>query len=176
MENMPVPLIAIILAIAALVFFWLARQQKRNTGMPGGRVIYADTQRWVRVERPLYDPRLRLTGKPDYMVEQDGQVIPVEVKSSHRVTAPYDGHIFQLAAYCMLVESSTGKRPDYGILHYPDRTFAVDFTPALEAEVLKLVAEMQVQANQKNVHRSHQAPQRCAHCGYQSICDQSLRI
>ena len=176
MEQLPVLPIAITLALAALVFLWLARHQKRNTGMPGGRIIYADTQRWVRVERPLYNPRLHLTGKPDYIVDQDGQAIPVEVKTSQRVTAPYDGHTYQLGAYCILIESSTGKRPDYGILHYPDRTFAVDFTPGLEAEVLDLITDMQDQANQKDVPRSHHAPQRCAHCGYQAICDQSLRI
>jgi CRISPR-associated exonuclease Cas4 len=175
-ERLPSLPLALLLTIAALVFFWLARRQKHKSGLPAGRVIYTDTQGWMRVERPLYNSELNLTGKPDYLVEQQGQLIPVEVKSSRRVSAPYDAHINQLGAYCLLVESSYGKRPPYGILRYPDKTFAIDFTPALEARVLSLVAEMHARSRAKNINRSHESPQRCARCGYRLLCGQALRI
>ena len=66
---------------------------------------------------------LGLVGKPDYLVESAGQLIPVEVKSTRNSNAPYDAHIFQLAAYCLLVQRQLGKRPPYGILHYANRTY-----------------------------------------------------
>jgi CRISPR-associated exonuclease Cas4 len=176
MDQPTILLVSVFLVIAAVVLMRLARQQKRKTGLPRGRIIYSDTQGWVRLERPLFDPELNLTGKPDYLVEHNGQVIPVEVKSSRGVIAPYDAHIYQLAAYCLLVMRHYGKRPGYGILHYPDKTFQIDFSNALEAEVTALVADMRSRDGVKNLDRSHQLPQRCSHCGYRFVCDQVLRI
>ena len=167
--------LALIALLLSLILFWVSRQQRRHTGLPGGRVIYADTRAWGKpVEKPLYDAYLGLTGKPDYLVQDGNQLIPVEVKSTHVSDAPYDSHILQLAAYCMLVERCLGKRPQYGILHYPRRTFAIDFTSEVESTVMRLLLEMQ--ANRKDIPRSHESPPRCTRCGFRSVCDQALRI
>jgi CRISPR-associated exonuclease Cas4 len=115
-----------------------------------------------------------LTGKPDYLVEEGDQIIPVEVKSTNVTDAPYDSHIYQLASYCMLVERTFGKRPRYGILHYPRRTFAIDFTPELESSVMRILMEML--ESRRDFPRSHNSPQRCARCGFRSVCDQALGI
>jgi CRISPR-associated exonuclease Cas4 len=176
MPQLPFLPLAIFLAVISLLFFWLAGRQRRKTNLPGGQVIYIDTQGWMKIEKPLYDPGLGLTGKPDYIVEKNQQLIPVEVKTSRGVTAPYDGHIYQLAAYGVLVEKHYGKRPRYGILRYPDRTFAVDFTADLEAKVREVIGDMHAKVSTKSINRSHQSPQRCTHCGFRSMCDQSLRI
>ena len=176
MDQLPVLPLAILLFFAALVLFFMARRPHRQTGLPTGRLIYTDTQGWLKVEKPLYSSELNLTGKPDYLVEQQGQLIPVEVKSSRRVTAPYAAHVNQLIAYCLLVESCYGRRPPYGILRYPDKSFAIDFTPELESGVRSLLQEMQSRVSAKNVNRSHQSPERCAGCGYRHVCDQALRI
>jgi CRISPR-associated exonuclease Cas4 len=176
MDHLPVLPLAVLLFFAALVFFFLARRQQHKSGLPAGRVIYTDTQGWLKVEKPLYSSELNLTGKPDYLVELQGQLIPVEVKSSRHVTAPYAAHVNQLIAYCLLVESCYCQRPPYGILRYPDKTFAIDFTPGLEDRVLSLLQEMQSQVSANNIDRSHQSPERCTGCGYRYLCDQALRI
>ncbi|MBN2147078.1 MAG: Dna2/Cas4 domain-containing protein [Anaerolineales bacterium] len=168
--------LAVFLFVLALAFLWLAARQRKAAGLPGGRVIYADSSKWRPADKPLTDTVLGLTGKPDYLVEQGNQIIPVEVKSTTIGQSPYDSHIFQLGAYCMLVERVYGRRPPYGILHYPNRTFAIDFTSELESAVMNLVWEMQGQSRSKALDRSHEAPERCAHCGFRSTCDQALRI
>ena len=168
--------LSIVFLLAAVILFVLAAQQKRQAGIPTGRVIYSDTRQWGKVEKPLYDQNLRLTGKPDYLVEQGKQVIPVEVKSGKAPQAPFESHIYQLAAYCLLVEHVYGKRPAAGIIHYPSRTFAVDFTPILEENVKAIIQEMQGKTARSRVDRSHEEPKRCQNCGYLSVCDQSLRI
>jgi CRISPR-associated exonuclease Cas4 len=167
--------LAIILALIAILFLWLAKRQQLRTGMPGGRVIYADTRGWQPVEEPLYAADLGLTGRPDYLVEQGGRLVPVEVKSTRIEASPYDTHIYQLAAYCLLVERVYKTRPRYGILHYPNRTFRIDFTNELEAAVLSLIDEIRTQERRKDVPRSHDQPARCAHCGFSTVCDQRLR-
>ncbi|HEX9090399.1 MAG TPA: Dna2/Cas4 domain-containing protein, partial [Anaerolineales bacterium] len=123
-----------------------------------------------------FDPDLKLTGKPDYLVQQGNQIIPVEVKSRPAPQTPYDSHIYQLAAYCILVAFQYDHRPTYGIIHYSNRTFAVDFTPALESATNSIIQEMQGKTIRSQVDRSHDNPRICQHCGYRSYCDQSLRI
>ena len=43
----------------------------------------------------------------------------------------------ELAAYCYLVSKTTSERPPYGLLNYRNRTFSIDFTPALEQKLLE---------------------------------------
>jgi CRISPR-associated exonuclease Cas4 len=161
------------LAVAVLLLL-VAQRRRQAAGLPAGRVVYSDTRAWQRVESPLFDPQSRLTGRPDYLVELKGQIIPVEVKSSQAPASPYESHMLQLAAYCRLVEAVYGKRPAYGLVHYPDRTFEVDYTPQLETYLLDLLEEMRQCNTSADASRSHDSAQRCQGCGYRSICDQKL--
>jgi len=124
------------LLLVALILFWHSNRQLRRAGLPGGRIIYTDTRGWGKLEKPLIYAPLELTGKPDYLVEKEGSIIPVEVKSGRAPAVPYDSHIYQLAAYCLLVEMTFGKQPAYGIPHYTNRDFAIDYSSELEASLL----------------------------------------
>jgi len=166
--------LAIALLLLALLLLWISRKSQAQTGLPGGRVIYTDTRGWGKVEKPFYDAAVGLTGKPDYLVEEGSNIIPVEVKSTYQSETPYDSHIYQLAAYCLLVKQATGKRVPYGILHYPNRNYAIDYTPALENALLDLLARMRLHNERSEVARSHSIPARCMRCGYRAMCDQRL--
>jgi len=164
------------LLVCGIAIFLLRRSDKnlRDIGLPAGRIIFTDTKGWGKVETPLYDPLLRLTGKPDYLVEQNEYLLPVEIKSSSAPARLYEGHLYQLAAYCLLVERTKGKRPPYGILRYRDRSFSIDFTQEFEADLLDLLARMRASERRAKADRSHQESERCAHCGYRQICDQKI--
>ena len=166
--------IALVLIFIAIILFWQSNRQRQAAGLPGGRVIYTDTRGWDKLEKPLFYAALELTGKPDYLVEQNGQIIPVEVKSGRAPEAPYDSHIYQLASYCLLVEKTYGKRPPYGIIHYETRDFAVDYTQELEQSLLELLTEMKRDQHENNIPRSHEQPARCKRCGFRKVCDQKL--
>ena len=165
---------ALILLAVALLLFWQSDKKRKQTGLPGGRVIYTDTRGWGTVDKPFYDPKLRLTGKPDYLVERGGQIIPVEVKSGQAPKAPYDSHIYQLASYCLLVERKMGRRPPYGIIHYENRDFAIDYTSELEASLLEILDKMRRDERSPDVACSHTSAARCRGCGYREICSQRL--
>ncbi len=137
-------------------------------------MIYIDHHQFGEVETPLYDPILNLTGKPDYLVESGEGIIPVEVKSGRIKTAPFDSHIYQLAAYCLLVERTFGGRPPYGILHYSNRDIAIDYTPELEQRLIDVVREIHAISRRKGVDRSHQSSNRCRSCGFNTVCEQAL--
>jgi CRISPR-associated exonuclease Cas4 len=167
--------LSLFLFLLALILFWQSSRQRQEAGLPGGRVIYTDTRAWgAPLEQPLYNKEIGVAGKPDYLVEQKGQIIPIEVKSGRAPEAPYDSHIYQLAAYCLLVEKTYSKRPPYGIIHYPTRDFAVDYTPALESALLDLLAEIRRDENRVEVNCSHAEPARCRRCGFCFSCDQKL--
>jgi len=165
---------ALFLILIAFIFFWQSSRQRKAAGLPGGRVIYTDTHGWNKLEKPLFNAALGLTGKPDYLVQQNGQIIPVEVKSGRAPDAPYDSHIYQLASYCLLVEKTYGKRPPYGIIHYEGRDFAVDYTQELENSLLDLLAEMKRDEAKDDVSRSHEQASRCKRCGFRDVCDQKV--
>jgi len=166
---------ALCFILFAIILFWQSGRAQKASGLPGGRVIYTDTRAWgSKVEKPLYDGTLGLTGKPDYLVEKNGRYIPVEVKSGRAPRAPYDAHIYQFASYCLLVEKSMGSRPPYGIIHYEDRDFAVDYTHELENALLDILADMRRDERRDEIARSHENGARCAKCGFRNVCDQKL--
>lgn len=169
-------MLAIVLIVLALLVWFLAARAQRATGLPAGRVVYTDAGGWGRLEKPLFSQALHLTGKPDYLVRGDrGHYIPVEVKSSRAPAGgPYPAHIYQLAAYCALVAEAYDQRPTHGLIKYADKTFSVDYTPALEAELLELLDSIRADSEADEVARSHTVPARCAACGFREVCDESL--
>lgn len=164
-----------LLATSGLAALYWARRQRERTGLPRGRVVYADTGAWERCEKPLFSKRLMLTGKPDYLVEERGRMIPVEVKSAPAPSIPHRSHVLQLAAYCLLVEEEYGQAPPYGIIKYRDRALALDYSPHLRAELLGTLARMRHDLAADEVAPSHSDPNRCRGCGYQAECSLAIR-
>lgn len=164
-----------ILLLLTLAVGWWARRLMQQAGLPAGSVIYADDGAWFPNDTPLFARDLRLVGKPDYLVQQhDGSIIPVEVKAKEAPAEPHEGHVLQLAAYCMLVEQQFGVRPAYGILQYRDVAFAIDYTEDMEEDLLNLLAEMREVMMANDADRDHNDWRRCARCGLQNACFQRL--
>jgi CRISPR-associated exonuclease Cas4 len=149
--------------------------RRGRSGFPRGQVVYIDSARLEAPASIFSDAALGLSGRPDYLIRHRRQVIPVEAKSSLAPDQPYEGHILQLAAYCRLVQSSTGRRPSHGIIHYRDRSFRIDNTPALQRSLISLLQEIQSIGDTKPA-RSHNHAARCRACSFQAHCDQGLRV
>jgi CRISPR-associated exonuclease Cas4 len=141
-------------------------------------LVYADTTRWRPVERPLFSRVYLLTGRPDYLMQVGRDLIPVEVKSGHAPPeGPYTAHILQLAAYCLLVEETYERRPPHGVILYAaeaDQAFEIDYTSALEEELLAILDEMRQALVEGDAPRDHDHVARCRACNYRGGCDQSL--
>jgi CRISPR-associated exonuclease Cas4 len=168
------PALAGLLLVLGLGLLWLAQRDRARTGVPQGRVVAADVGDWQRLDRPLFSRRYQLTGRPDYIVADGADLIPVEVKSRPAPRWPYDSHVLQLAAYCLLTGESAGRRPPYGILRYADRTIEIDYTRDLEEELLAVLETMRADLSAGDAPRDHDDPRRCAGCGYRDRCDEAL--
>jgi len=172
--SLGLALLALFLALLALATWLWARRLRRQSGLPLGQLLYADTGTWKQPEQPLFSTHYQLTGKPDYLVEESGHVIPVEVKSSPRPSSPYFSHQLQLAAYCLLVEDTYGQEPPYGVLKYRDGTVTVNYTPALRSALLATLHAMRRDYSARQVSRSHERPARCRACGQRAQCGMNL--
>jgi CRISPR-associated exonuclease Cas4 len=167
--------VSLILILVGRFLVVRATKMLHDSGLPSGRIIYVDTDdAWRPTDKPLYSTTHNLTGKPDYLVETSAGVIPVEVKSSRAPAVPYLGHILQLAAYCLLVEETTGQTPPHGWLRYADALFEVDFTPDLRRELLDTMADMRQARQANNVQRDHEQPNKCRACGFFEVCGDAL--
>ena len=172
--NLWIGLALFLLAAGVVAVVW-SRRARQATGLPTGRVVYADTSRWQRAERPLFSRQHRLTGKPDYLVREGRAIIPVEIKSSRAPAGgPRESHILQLAAYCLLVEETEGVRPAYGIVKYADEAFRVDNTPALRRALMETLDTMRRDLTRGGAQRSHSDPARCRRCGVLAACGERL--
>lgn len=174
--------ISFLLLVIALLLFWWGNRQKKESGLPQGKVVALDLHDNQRTQAPLFSPRYLLTGKPDYLLRRGREWIPVEVKTVSQFRQPYEGHIYQLFAYCLLIEEQYGLRPRYGYLHYRNRsqaervntTFQIEFTAEMRERLLALLSRMRQAEQRGDVPRSHQESARCRGCGYNAICDQKL--
>ena len=163
------------LFLAAALLLRGSSAGRAASGVPAGEIIYADDDAWHPQRDPLRIDDLRLIGKPDYLVRQrDGQLIPVEVKSGRAPAAPHEGHVLQLAAYCLLVAENFGTRPDHGIIQYEDDAFAIEYTAEMEETLLDLLADMRADLFANDMERSHESPARCRRCAVREACDVRL--
>lgn len=140
--------------------------------MPEGTTIYEDVQE--RRGELLISHRYGLKGHPDFLFEQNGQIIPVEAKTGRTPTHPFPNHVMQLIIYCVLVEDNYGVRPPYGVIRYPEKQFIVDFTPEQEAALAQILTDMRQKSLLHDVHRSHNNARLCATCGFRKYCDEQL--
>src|SRR5688572_539279 len=96
---------ALLLLAIGMILLSVSRRFGRKSGLPQGEVIYEDAS--GQATEQFISKRLLMAGKPDYLMkDRNGDLIPVEVKSSNapRAGRPYESHLMQLAAYFLLLE------------------------------------------------------------------------
>ena len=167
-------LVALLLAVAGAILIAWSRRQRLRTGLPLGEVVYADTGTWRRCTAPLFSARYGLAGKPDYLIREDGRIVPVEVKPGRDVAEPYESDILQLAAYCVLVEETFGAQPPYGYLQYRRRTFRIEYSRQVREQLQSTLQHMRHDMGGRDVAPSHEEPRRCLHCGHRQHCEKQL--
>lgn len=171
----PLTLILGVVFLLAMLVWAHACRRILQSGVPDGRVVYQDTDRRRAIERPLVSLRYGLTGKPDYLVQAAGGLIPVELKSRGcPPSGPYVSEAAQLTAYCVLVEDSLGETPSHGIIQYADRGWPIRYTLEGRKRLLQILNEIREARNSRTVHRDHKLARRCRACGYRTVCDEAL--
>ncbi len=115
-----------------------------------------------------------LRGRPDFVLEGEDGVIPVEVKTGRKPRGPLFSHILQVTAYCFLVEEAYERRPPYGLLRYGDTVHEIEYTDELRNLLLSKLEEMRVVADTGEAHRNHNRPGKCTNCSRRHACPERL--
>jgi CRISPR-associated exonuclease Cas4 len=158
-----------LLAVAlVLIGVGAAALRRRSEALRWGAPVAFDDG--ARPPVDLYDARLGLAGRPDEIRRTGGGLsVPVEVKTRR---APqrgvYPSHRVQVEAYALLLETTTGRAPAYGIVSYGDGVSrAVPWNAAARQEVLATLALVRGPYD----GRATPTPGKCAGCRWRERCD-----
>ncbi len=140
--------------------------------MTQGELVYIDSDR--AKPKLFVSRRYGLSGRPDAVVLEGGEHIPVEVKTGRTPKGPLFSHILQIAAYCLLLEEEYGKAPPHGVIRYEDASHDIEYNEDLKQLVLGKVGEMRACIDRGEAHRNHNRPGKCLHCSRRSMCPERL--
>lgn len=170
------PTIILALVFLAGTTFVVARRIQKHVGIPWSHDIRADVDGALSHIPLMVDDELQLVGKPDYIIKRGAHLIPIEVKPLRRAKRPFESDIYQLLAYCLLIERTYGRRPPYGLLRYATQTFRIDYDDDMAASVIDIIMQMHVLHDESDVERNHNSVSRCRGCGFWQKCEQSLVV
>ncbi|MDH3365780.1 MAG: CRISPR-associated protein Cas4 [Thermoplasmata archaeon] len=115
-----------------------------------------------------------ISGRPDYVIKLGDHLIPVEVKKGRTPQGPLFSHIIQIAAYCLLIEETTGNPPPYGIVRYPEQEHEIEYNEDMKRVLLEKAKEIRRALSGGDVHRNHKRPGKCRSCSRRSVCPERL--
>jgi len=125
----------------------------------------------------LKSKRHNLAGRPDYIIKNEENRIPVEVKTGRMPKAPFFSHVLQIGSYCLLVEEMFKTKPPYGEIRYgfKNKSHKVDWDSKLKNIVIEKLDEMNdILAGRAKAHRNHKRPGKCRNCSRRKGCPEQL--
>jgi CRISPR-associated exonuclease Cas4 len=175
---LPIGLALFLIALTLFLLLineWRAQRQHQvqehyeALDLPEGELVYEDAN---GQGEPLVSHQFPLTGKPDYILQlPDGRPLPIELKLGvYNAQAPYNNHVIQLAAYCLILEDYFVKPPTHGLLRYADRDFTIEYTSPLRRKVIRLLDEMRSVNEAEPPFLEKQRASKCRACTFQAIC------
>ena len=144
---------------------------KKNYKIQQGTITYSDLNKPAKA---LFSKKYKIAGKPDYIVKQNKNYLPVELKTGKHAE-PQKNHILQLAAYCQLLEENYGGFVPYGILVYNNSyQYKIPFDPMLRFELENTITKMrQYMISGKSIP-NHNDSRRCISCSMRKYCNKKI--
>ena len=121
----------------------------------------------------LTDKDWGLQGTPDYLLDTPGGPVPVEVKTGHTPSKPYQNHVLQVSCYLRLLEANS-QSPPYGLINYPDGVFRVAWGEPQKADLRSVLDRIEAARRDGKADRDHEQPGRCRGCARRDACEQRL--
>ena len=126
----------------------------------------------------LKSVKFNLAGRPDYLIKDKEQRIPVEVKTGRRPKAPFFSHVLQIGAYCLLSEETFGVKPSHGQIRYgfENEPHEVKWDSDLKGLVNEKLEEMNdILKGKMEAHRNHKRVGKCNNCSRRKGCPERLK-
>ncbi len=156
----------------------ISQRQRQVMGIPNGDVFYQDHDGQPMRAETLTSNRWNLRGRPDCLIRNADEIIPVELKKPARPPARggvYPNHLIQVLAYIVLVREHYGEEAPYGLVLYGEHE-ARKVYPAPEnlAWLESVCGDVRAARKADRVDRSNRQVSRCRGCGMRESCGQSL--
>ena len=150
----------------------LAQIARTKYGATKGEIAYVDHP--AAEAKLLVSEKYGLRGRPDYVIAEGDALIPVEAKTGRTPRGPLFSHILQVAAYCLLVEETSGRAPTHGIIKYEGASHEIEYNADLKKLVIGKLDEMRAALRKGEAHRNHNRPGKCLHCSRREGCPERL--
>jgi CRISPR-associated exonuclease Cas4 len=175
--------IAIAWLIGAVIFLYhglihehFAHKRKEKVSIDKkAEIAYVDSN--VGEGELLVSEKYGLRGRPDAVLKEGEEIVPLEKKTGRIPRGPLFSHIAQIGAYCIILEERHGGVVTHGIVQYNDVKFTVDYDENLKSTVLGLADKIraaEVSTENPPVHRNHNRPGKCIGCSRRSACSEKL--
>ena len=122
----------------------------------------------------LVSEKWGLRGRPDILAEIEGEIVPVEIKSSNKPKVRPFSHVMQLTAYAVLVEEVYGRQVNYGILKYPQGDIQIEIDENIRLTLASMLERMQEVKTSRKAHRNHNNVGKCMGCYRRDKCPEAL--
>lgn len=159
------------------VLFFLSRslsRERRSVGIENESAILAVDGSAVRETREYISPRLKLAGRPDAVLQENGVPIPIEYKPNARKVR--DRYVAQLLVYLRLIEDAHGMHPPHGYLVIGDKAKRIKIQNSKERQQW-LQGELDIMRAVLSEHleaptRPH--PRKCERCPVRDQCPDAM--
>lgn len=171
-----IEVLALLFLIGASVALYLSLTASRRADLKrqehaiNGEIKYVDKDK----PRMLRSARYGIQGRPDFILQVEGEMVPVELKTGRTPRGPLFSHILQVGAYCLMLQEE-GAKVSHGILRYEGIEHEIEFDQQLSGLVVSKVAEMRRLQGTGEVHRNHNRPGKCLSCSRRDACPERLQ-
>jgi CRISPR-associated protein Cas4 len=164
--------LVVLIAVTLLVirsFRKAARKRHRDSGFAMSAVAVAMEGSSIAPAREYISLSQGLAGKPDALVMEGDDILPVERKPLAKKIR--DRYVAQLLVYMRLVEEFEGRRPPRGYLLLGEkcRRIVVENTPSKQEWVQRLIEQMR-QVLDGGEAKATPHPMKCAKCDVRHRC------
>jgi len=164
--------IGLTLILIAKIIKKNVEKTKKKYKIQQGKITYSDLNKPAKC---LFSNKLKISGKPDYIIKRKDKYIPVEFKTGD-YKKPQKNHILQLATYCQLVEDNYKSFVPYGILVYNNKKqYKISYNPQLRFELENTIKQMRSILKTNKIDMNHNSFYRCKNCSMEKYCNIKIK-
>ena len=176
MGFIPFKVVVLLLLLTALIVVWdfIDRARKKLSKRSGldekvSRVSIKGSDEFPN--KNLKSEKYSLTSHPDAIVEEDGELIPVDRQPATNKVK--DRHVIKLMTHLVIMEENNRKKPPYGILIMGQdaRSVKIAFTEEKKQWIMGMLAEMNKILSKQSSAIAAPELFKCKNCDVKKVCD-----
>ncbi|MDD2943327.1 MAG: Dna2/Cas4 domain-containing protein [bacterium] len=178
--SVPAEIISLVIILGGAILLWdqLDRKKKslsQDSGIKANTKFVAVHGGTDLPESYMHDQVRGLSGKPDAIIREDGQTIPINLLPTTKKIQ--DRHIIRLLLHLKLIESTYQTNSPYGILLVgkEKRSVKIVNTEERKAWLAELINEMDEIISGKTEAKALPTKFKCLHCDVRDRCPHAWR-